>query len=89
MSVTSKRIQILDIADKKSQKGNVYWVAQCVVYDANGKPKVGELWHFNKDVPLSLGEFHAQFEVDIDMDRKVSSSLVALLPISRTSPAKP
>lgn len=80
MSNVSKRIHILDIEQKKSKAGNAYWVAQCVVYDRDNKPKVGELWHFNKDVELKTGEFTAVFEVDVDMDRKVSSSLTALSP---------
>ena len=80
MSNVSKRIHILDIEQKKSKAGNTYWVAQCVVYDRENKPKVGELWHFNKEVELSRGEFTAVFEVDVDMDRKVSSSLMSLTP---------
>lgn len=88
--MSSKRIQILDVVEKKSQKGNVYWVGQCIVYDKDGKPKVGEFWHFNKDLPLSVGEFVAEFEVDVDMDRKVSASMVSLTPIGRQSaPASP
>jgi len=86
MSNVSKRLHILDIEQKKSKAGNAYWVAQCVVYDAEGKAKVGELWHFNKEVELSKGEFTATFEVDVDMDRKVSSSLVALVPVGRAHP---
>lgn len=88
MSSVSKRLQILDIEQKKSKSGNAYWVAQCVVYDREDKPKVGELWHFNKDVELKKGEFTAVFEVDVDMDRKVSSSLVALNPYRAPVPVK-
>lgn len=89
MSSVSKRLHILDIEQKKSKAGNAYWVAQCVVYDQDGKPKVGELWHFNKDVELQKGEFSAVFEVDVDMDRKVSSSLVALQPYRAPALVKP
>lgn len=92
MSLSTKRMHILDVDQRKSKAGNAYWVAQCVVYDKENKPKVGELWHFNKEVTLEKGEFIAQFEVDIDMERKVSSSLVALTPFGRqavTSPAIP
>ena len=90
MSSVSKRLHILDVDQRKSKAGNAYWVAQCVVYDKDNKPKVGELWHFNKEVALEKGEFIAQFEVDIDMERKVNSSLVSLKPFGHqvaTSPA--
>lgn len=80
MSTLSKRIHILDVDQRKSKAGNPYWVAQCVVYGADNKPKVGELWHFDKEIELKEGEFTAQFEVDVNMERKVDSRLVALTP---------
>lgn len=80
----SKRVQILFVEPRKSAKGNTYHVAQCVVYDKEGLPKVGELWSFNKDLTITQGEFFAEFEISVDMDRKVSAQLVALHPVSKS-----
>lgn len=89
MSTNSKRLQILVVEDRKSQKGNTYWVAQCVIYDAEGKPKVGEFWHFNKDIVLTAGDFNAVFEVDVGMDRKVTASLTSLVPYVKPAVSAP
>lgn len=78
-----KRVQILHVDVRKSAKGNNYQVAQCVVYDKDGIPKVGELWNFNKELTVVQGEFSAEFEISVDMDRKVSASLVAMHPVSK------
>lgn len=80
----SKRVQILFVEVRKSKAGNNYQVAQCVVYDKEGVPKVGELWSFNKDLTLTQGEFVAEFEISVDMDRKVSAQLVGMHPVSKT-----
>ncbi len=87
MSSVSKRVQILHVDPRKSAKGNSYQVAQCVVLDEDGIPKVGELWNFNKDVDVKQGEFTAVFEIHVDMDRKVTSQLVALNPVTASKPA--
>lgn len=79
----SKRVQILFVEVRKSKAGNNYQVAQCVVYDKEGVPKVGELWSFNKDLTITTGEFVAEFEISVDMDRKVSAQLVGLHPVSK------
>ena len=84
----SKRVQILYVEARKSAKGNAYQVAQCVVLDEDGIPKVGELWNFNKDVVISTGEFFAEFSIHVDMDRKVTSQLVALNPVPAQAASK-
>lgn len=84
-SNVQKRVQILFVEPRKSAKGNTYHVAQCVVFDKDGVPKVGELWSFNKELTIVSGEFHAEFEIAVDMDRKVSAALVAMHPISKSS----
>lgn len=82
-----KRLQILAVEERKSQKGNAYQVAQCVVQGE--QIKVGELWHFNtKALALQAGEFFAQFEVAVDMDRKITAELTALLPASKAAPGQ-
>lgn len=85
----SKRVQILFVEVRKSKAGNNYQVAQCVVYDKEGVPKVGELWSFNKDLTLTTGEFVAEFEISVDMDRKVSAQLVGMHPVSKTGVVLP
>lgn len=85
----SKRVQILFVEVRKSKAGNNYQVAQCVVYDKEGVPKVGELWSFNKDLTLTTGEFFAEFEISVDMDRKVSAQLVAMHPVTKTGVMAP
>lgn len=80
-----KRVQVLYVEPRKSAKGNSYQVAQCVVINSDGVPKVGELWSFNKDLTIEPGEFHAEFEISVDMDRKVSASLVAMHPVKPVS----
>lgn len=85
----SKRVQILYVEVRKSKAGNNYQVAQCVVYDKDGVPKVGELWSFNKDLTLVQGEFVAEFEISVDMDRKVSAQLVGMHPITKTGVVVP
>lgn len=85
----SKRVQILYVEARKSKAGNSYQVAQCVVYDKDGVPKVGELWSFNKDLTLVQGEFVAEFEISVDMDRKVSAQLVGMHPVTKTGVVVP
>lgn len=85
----SKRVQILFVEIRKSKAGNNYQVAQCVVYDKEGVPKVGELWSFNKELVITTGEFVAEFEISVDMDRKVSAQLVGLHPVSKTGVVLP
>lgn len=85
----SKRVQILFVEPRKSAKGNTYHVAQCVVFDKEGVPKVGELWSFNKDLTITQGEFFAEFEISVDMDRKVSAQLVALHPVTKAAVVAP
>lgn len=80
-----KRVQVLFVEPRKSAKGNTYHVAQCVVYDKNNVPKVGELWSFNKELTIEQGEFFAEFEIAVDMDRKVSANLVAMHPVKASS----
>jgi len=84
-----KRVQVLYVEPRKSAKGNTYQVAQCVVLNTEGVPKVGELWNFNKDLTVVPGEFHAEFEISVDMDRKVSASLVAMHPVKPVSSPAP
>jgi hypothetical protein len=84
-----KRVQVLYVEARKSAKGNAYHVAQCVVFDKEGIPKVGELWSFNKELTIVPGEFHAEFEIAVDMDRKVSANLVAMHPLKSVSSPAP
>lgn len=85
----SKRVQILFVETRKSKAGNNYQVAQCVVYDKDGIPKVGELLNFNKDLTVQTGEFVAEFEISVDMDRKVSAQLVGMHPVSKSGVVGP
>jgi hypothetical protein len=85
----SKRVQVLYVDVRKSKAGNNYQVAQCVVYDKEGIPKVGELWSFNKDLTIVAGEFVADFEISVDMDRKVSAQLVGMYPVTKTGVVLP
>lgn len=89
MSNIQKRVQVLHVDVRKSKAGNNYQVAQCVVYDKDGIPKVGELWNFNKDLSVAGGEFVAEFEISVDMERKVSAQLVAMHPVSKSGVVAP
>lgn len=83
-----KTVTILEVEERKAQKsGNAYWVCQCIVHGE--KKRVGELMVFNKEIVLSEGEFHADFEIDVNFERKIEAKLVRLTPIvvPRAAPA--
>lgn len=83
-----KTVTILEVEERKAQKsGNPYWVCQCIVHGE--KKRVGELMVFNKDIKLEEGEFFADFEIDVNFERKVGATLIALTPYvaPRTAPA--
>lgn len=87
-SAMRKTVTILEVEERKAQKsGNPYWVCQCVVHGE--KKRVGELMVFNKDIELTEGEFFADFEIDVNFERKVGATLVKLTPtvVPRTAPA--
>jgi len=74
-----KTVTILEVEERKAQKsGNPYWVCQCIVHGE--KKRVGELMVFNKDIVLTEGEFFADFEIDVNFERKVGATLVKLTP---------
>ena len=80
-----KHVQILAVEDRKSKSGNMYQVAQCVVH--GDQIKVGELWSFSKIVTLVPGDFLAEFEITVDMERKVTAELVAMHPVAKPGAA--
>lgn len=76
-----KHLEIIEVEERTSKKsGNKYRVCQCILVDAEGKKKVGELMVFNKDIPLSEGTFLAEFDVAVNFDKNVTAELVALIP---------
>lgn len=76
-----KTVTILDVEVRIAKKsGKPYRVAQCIVHGE--KIKVGEMMIFNPDIKCEAGEFHADFEIDVNFERQVSASLIGLTPLN-------
>lgn len=78
--MSTKRVEILEIEERKSKSGNVYRVLQCVVYSHEGKKRVGEMMVFNKELLFTEGTFVVDFEVDVNFDRQVVAVPVKFTP---------
>lgn len=75
-----KRVEILEVEERKSKSGNMYRVCQCVVHGVDGKKKVGEMMVFNKDIVLSEGNYIIEYDVTVNFDRQVVAEPVRAVP---------
>lgn len=86
-SVMRKTITVLEVEERVSKKsGNKYRVAQCIVHGE--KKRVGELMIFKPEIEVTEGQFHADFDVDVNFERQVSAQLVRLVPVVRPAAVK-
>lgn len=80
-----KRLEIIEVDEKTSKSGNKFRVCQCIVHTPNAdggtKKRVGELMVFDKDMVVTEGSFHGEFDIDVNFDKQVVAKLVRLVPV--------
>lgn len=86
----SRRLTILAVEHRVSQKGNPFAACQCVIRGSEPTDvKVGVLMVWGDKIVPAVGEFTASFDLGVDFDGQVSAEIVGLVPVSSGDKKKP